>query len=92
MHTRIVCADLSGNYFTQQRLHMKNSSKKEIINRVVEAIRTTRGNSTEIIPISLTWRDTPVTSLKEIQVKESLVANITYIQNKTINQTEHPKC
>jgi hypothetical protein len=74
MHTRIVYADLSRNYFTQQRLHMKNSGKKEIINRVVEAIRTTQGNSTEIIPISLTWRDTPLISSKEIQVKESLVA------------------
>jgi hypothetical protein len=70
---------------------MKNSSKKEIINRVVEAIRTTQGNSTEIIPISLTWRHTPLISSKKIQVKESLVANITYIQNKTINHT-HPKC
>jgi len=59
MPTRIVYADPSRNYFTQQRLHMKNTSKVEIINRVVETIRTTQGNSTEIIPVSLTWRDTP---------------------------------
>jgi hypothetical protein len=61
-------------------------------NRVVEPVRTTQGNSTEIIPISLTWRDTLLISSKEIQVKESLVANITYILNKAINQTHHPKC
>jgi hypothetical protein len=71
---------------------MKNSGKKEIIIGVVEAIRTIQGNSAEIIPISLTWRDTPRISSKEIQVKESLVANITCIHNKTINQTQHPKC
>jgi len=59
MPTRIVYTDLSRKYFTQQRLHMKNTGKEEIINRVVEAIRTTQGNSTEIIPVSLTWRDTP---------------------------------
>lgn len=87
MHIRLVFADLTRNYFTQQSLHMKNSDKKEIINRVVEAIRTTQGNSIEIIPVSLKWRDTPLISSKEIQVKESVVANITYIQNKTINQT-----
>jgi hypothetical protein len=53
MHMRIVCADLSRNYFPQQRLYMENSGRKEIINRVVEPIRTTQGNSTEIISVSL---------------------------------------
>jgi hypothetical protein len=31
MHTRIVCAVLSSDYFTLHELNMKNSGKEEII-------------------------------------------------------------
>ena len=87
MHTRRVCAGLSRKYFTQQRLHMKNSGKKEVIIEWWKEIGTTQGSSTEISLISLTWRHTPLIASKKIQVKESLVADIIYVQNKTINQT-----
>jgi hypothetical protein len=38
-----LSADLSRNYFTRHGLHMKNSGKEEITNRVVKAIRATQG-------------------------------------------------
>jgi hypothetical protein len=45
---------------------MKNTSKEEIINRVVEAIRTTQWKFTEIIPIIPTWKGNPLVSSKKI--------------------------
>jgi hypothetical protein len=66
-HTNVVSVDLSRNYFTRRGLHMKNSGKEEITNRVVESIRTTQGKSTESIPISLTWKDSH-TPTKESEI------------------------
>jgi hypothetical protein len=79
-HTNVVSADLSRNYFTRHGLHLKNSGKEEITNRVVEAIRPTKEKSTETIPISVTWKDNPPTSTKEPQVIKSSVTSITDIQ------------
>ena len=58
----------------------------------MEAIRTTQQKSTEIIPVIPTWKHNSLVSSKEIQVKESPVTNVTDLKNKTINQTQHPRC
>jgi hypothetical protein len=50
----------------------------------VEAIRSTKEKSTEIIPVSLTWKDNPVTSTNESQVKISSLTNIIDIKNKQL--------
>jgi len=73
--TNVVSADLSRNYLNRYGLHLKNSGKEEIANRVVEALRTTQGKSTESISISLTLKDNH-TQTKESQVHKSSVANI----------------
>jgi hypothetical protein len=71
---------------------MKNSGKEEITNRVVEASRSTKGISTEIIPINLTWKVNTLTSTKESQVKKSSGTDTTNIKNKKVNQNQQPEC
>jgi phosphotransferase system IIA component len=82
-HTNIISADLLRNFFTRHGLHMKNSGKEELTSRVVEAIRSTKGICTEIIPINLTWKANTLTSTKGSQVKICLGTDTVDIKNET---------